>query len=392
MSDLTILPLPRLDKTLAEVRSELFAEIELKQDQYAESGWLPARLNLNKGVIRGMLEMEIFLDWQFHQLLQRILSQAVPLHSTGEWLEIHCNQIGLSRKEATKAKGLVRFIRAEGENVNRNIPVSAGRIVRTLPDGNGEVYRYVTAEPAVLPSGEMEVPVPVVSEEYGALANAGPGQICELVTPVSGIGEVANDASWLISEGANRETDKELLRRYILAWHARAGITAAAYKSAALSVTGVSDVAVSDQHPRGEGTIDIIVKGSAGLPTDNLLAAVSAAVGEIIVINHDYLVLAPQPVPVDISFVLQLISGDADATTLAARNFLQAYFGGNDPDVTGITIGEDVVRDRLASAIITIPGVKKIVWNSPAGDLDVPPNGLALLNSLNISSEWVAEK
>lgn len=262
MSDLTILPLPRLDKTLDEVRSELFTEIELKQNQYAEKGWLPARLNLNKGVIRGVLEMEAFLDWQFHQLLQSILAQAVPLHSTGDWLDIHCNQIGLVRKEATKGKGLVKFIRREGENVNRNIPVPAGRIVRTLPDGSGEVYRYVTTENAVLPSGEMEAPVSVVSEEYGAPSNAGPGQICELVTPVSGIGSVVNDADWLTSEGANRETDKELLRRYILAWHSRAGITAAAYKSAALSVAGVSDVAVSDQHPRGEGTIDIIIKGA----------------------------------------------------------------------------------------------------------------------------------
>lgn len=114
--------------------------------------------------------------------------------------------------------------------------------------------------------------------------------------------------------------------------------------------------------------------------------------GEIIIINHDYQVLAPTPVPIDISFLLELISGDAATIELSAQNFLQAYFSGNDPDITGIAIGEDVIRDRLASAIITIPGVKKIVWTLPAGDIDVPPDGLALLSGLDISSEWVTEK
>lgn len=386
------LPLPKLSKTLEEIRAELFSEIENVQSEYAAKGWLPQRLNLNKGVVRGILEQESFMHFQVRALLEATLRQAIPLHSTGEWLDVHCNQLGLNRKQATKAQGLVLFKRVAGETSLRNIPIPAGRIVRTQPDGRGEVYRYVSTDDAVIQSGELEVTVPVVSEEYGALANAGPGQICELVTPVSGVGEVSNAANWLVKEAANQETDAELQRRYVLAWQAKAGVTATAYKSTALSVTGVSDVAVADQHPRGEGTIDIIVKGTAGLPTSSLLTAVEAAISEQIIINHDFKVLAPTPVPVSIDFVLELLTGDPNALVLAAKNFLQAYFGGTDPDLKGIDIGEDVIRDRLASGLISLPGLKRIRWNCPSEDVEVPANGLAMLENLTVNYDWVTEK
>lgn len=391
MSIQTILPLPTLSKTLEEVRAELFAEVEAKQDEYADKGWLPARLNLNKGVVRGILEMQAFQTYQLLQILQATLEQAVPLHASGDWLDVHCNQLGLTRKPATKATGLVKFRRAEGESLERNIPIPAGRIVRTLPDGNGEVYRYVTTVDAVLPGGEVEAGVPVESEDYGAAANAGPGQICELVTPVSGIGGVDNSADWLTSEAANRESDVELRRRYVLAWSAQAGITAAAYKSAALSVTGVTEAAIADQHPRGEGTIDIIIKGSAGIPTQGLLDRVTEAIDAVIAINHDFLVLPPEPVPLDVDFTLELLSGDETALKQAATNFIQDYFSGNNPAVQGIGIGEDVICDRLAAPIINLPGVKRIIRQSPGADITVPHNGLATLHSLSVSAQWTKE-
>lgn len=48
------LPVPRVSKTLEQIRAELFAQVEMVQDEYAAKGWLPARLNLNKGVVRGL--------------------------------------------------------------------------------------------------------------------------------------------------------------------------------------------------------------------------------------------------------------------------------------------------------------------------------------------------
>lgn len=390
------LPVPRVSKTLEQIRAELFAQVETVQDEYAAKGWLPARLNLNKGVVRGLLELFAWGLWQLYQVLEAVLQQAVPLHASGEWLDVHCDQVGISRKSAMKARGNVLFFRAAGADVDSNIPIPKGRILRTLPDGRGEVYRYLTLTDAVIPAQATSAPVLVESEVYGSGANAGAGQIRELASPVPGVDRVSNGADWLTDEGADTEPDSQQQVRYVYAWLAKAGVTAAAYKSAALSVRGVLEVAVADQHPRGEGTIDIIVRGTAGMPTDNLLRAVTEAIDAQVIINHDRLVKAPVPVAVCVVMELELLVGDEAATRLAAQAFVHSMFGGNTATITGLQpfgIGHDVIRERLAAGIIILPGVKKINWSGTLvdGDLAVPTDGLAVLESVAVTSIWVEE-
>lgn len=380
--------IPNLGKSLDDIRAELFARIESVQEEYAAKGWLPARLNLNKGIARGLIELFAWGLWQLYQFLDSIFKQAVPLEASGQWLNVHAAQVNESRKAALKARGMVAFHRAMGTALDRNVRIPAGRIVRTLPDGQGEVYRYVSTSDAVLPMGAAFVLVPVESEEYGAKANAAPGQICEIVTPIEGVGSVSNTAGWLTQEGADAESDPQLQNRYVLAWQAQAGITSAAYKAAALSVAGVLGVHVADQHPRGEGTVDVVVQGAAGLPTEQLLAAVRLALAERIVINHDVLVKAPDPVSVDVSMVLEILSGDTAASAAQAEMWVKALFQG-DPLVPAFAIGHDVVRDRLALGIIGIQGVKRIVWTSPLADVSIAAGQLAVLGTLSVTTQWV---
>jgi uncharacterized phage protein gp47/JayE len=300
-------------------------------------------------------------------------------------------QIGRDRNTALKARGSVRLFRREDRT--GNIAIKAGRIVRTQPDGTGAIYRYVTLADVVLPADSDSITVPCEAEEYGAAANAGSGQICELATPVDGIGMVSNGAGWLEREGADEETDAAMQRRYALSWEALGGVTSAKYKSVALGVSGVADVQVNDQHPRGEGTVDVVIKGVAGLPTPLLLEEVKAASNREIVIHHNLLVKAPEPVPVAVNITLQLLSGDAESLKSQTENFIRDVFSGFNPLVRGIGIGEDVIRDRLASGIINLPGVKKIVWSGTlaGGDLVIGADALALLDSLHIETEWVKE-
>ena len=391
MSRLQQLVSTRVSKSIDQIRAELFARIEEVQEEYAAKGWLPRRLNLNKGVVRGLLELYCWGIWQLYKLLEAILYQAFPLYATGEWQDVHSEQIGNDRKAATKTRGNVDFLRNPSNTGNVRIP--AGRIARTQPDGLGNVYRYVTLEDAVLPQGSDSIAVGCVAEEYGALSNAGAGQISELVTPVEGILGVTNGVDWITSEGAAEESDSEMQRRYALSWEALAGVTSAKYKSVALSVTGVVDVAIADQHPRGEGTIDIIIKGSAGLPTAKLLADVTAALDAEIVINDDRLVKSPTPQNVNVTMVLELLSGDEAATKLAAENYVRDVFSGTNPSVVGLSIGQDVIRDKLASGIITLSGVKRIRWGGDlaAGDIEIAFDGLAILESIDVQSEWVTE-
>lgn len=379
----------RLSRTIEELREALFARIEAVQDDYAAKGWLPARLNLNKGIVRGILEMFAWGQWQLYNFLNTVFRQAIPHEATGKWLELHCEQIGIARKPPVKARGLVKFVRGE---TGGNIRIPAGRILRTPPDGAGNIYRYVTDEMTVLPEDETSVLVPVSSEEYGQGSNASVGQICELVTPVPGIAEVWNSSDWLLVEGADQESDLSLRRRYILEWQSKAGITRAAYEAAALSVPGVVDVFVADQHPRGEGTVDVVVESTAGIPTDRLLADVMAALDDKIVINHDLLVKKPLSIPVSISVEMELLTGDEEQILAEAENWIRSMFNYDARiDIPRFTIGKDVVLDRLAYGIINIPGVKRLKWKKPLEDVSIPVDGLARLQDLQVSATWVDE-
>jgi len=383
-----------VSKTLAECRALVFGHVAEVQAEYAAKGWLPTLLNLNAGgVVRGLLEIFAWILYAFYQVLAQILPNAFPSSSTGAWLDLHSGQVELTRRAATKAQGLVWFSRAAQTTGNVRIPV--GRVVRTKADARGEVYRYVTLADAVLLAGEERVAVLCEAEEYGAGANAVAGQICELSTHVPGIGAVTNDADWLESEGADKETDAQLQERYTLAWLEEAGCTKAAYKAWALSVAGVVSVAVLDQHPRGEGTVDVVVRGSAGIPTEHLLELVRAAVAAKAPVNDLWEVKAPQEVPVALELTLEIVSGTTDQAAALGEARVRALFAGSGVEVEGLApfgIGEDFVRDRVVATLMggvsALAGLKRVVWTSPEADLvEVPEDGLATLQTVSVTAE-----
>lgn len=386
--------LPRISRTIDDIRASVFGYVESAQDSLAAQGYLPARLNLNKGVIRGLLEIYCWGYWQIYALLQRLMKQAVPATASGDWLDTHAASVNLSRRPATKARGAIRFLRSPGSSKEANLTIRAGRIARTLPDGTGQVYRYSTLADAVLPAGADHVDIPAASEDYGAAANASAGQICELVTPVEGIAGVTNAADWLTEEGANEETDAQLQERYALAWAANNGCTKHAYKAWALSVPGVTSVSVLDQHPRGQGTVDVVVRGADVLPTEALLTRVRAAIAPNVPINDDWLVKGPEPVPCAIAGEIEYTSGDPEAIRLAAENRIRALFAETSPlsDVAALQIGQDLTLDLLTHTVLAVPGVKRVVWTSPAQTvISVPADGVARLGSLSLTARMAEE-
>lgn len=382
----------KLSREISELRSRLFGRVEEIQDEYQAKGWLPARLNLNKGIIRGLLELFAWGQWQLYNFLAVVHKQAVPADSDGDWLDLHARQVAEGRKLATKAVGKIKFMRGDG---NGNVLIPKGRIVRTLPDGNGRVFRYVTTASSVLPAGEDSVLVEAEAEEYGADSNASAGQICELVTPVAGISGVANSAEWLMSEGANEESDSQLRERYSLAWAANNGCTKYAYMAWALRVPGVTSVSILDQHPRGQGTVDIVVRGSDILPTDALLEKVRGAIAPNAPINDDWLVKGPVPVPCRIDGAIEYIMGDPEAIRHEAENRIRAMFAETSPiaDVTAMRIGQDLTLDLLTHTLMAVAGIKRVIWQSPQADVvRVAPDGVATLESLNLTIIQASEE
>ena len=376
-----------INKTLDEIRTEMFARIDTVQDEYAAKGWLPVRLNLNKGVFRGLIELWCWGLHQLYQFLSYVLRQAFPTSADGAWLDLHCLQVGINRLAAIKAGGKVYFTRAETVG---NVSIPAGRVVRTLPDGAGRVYRFVTTAAAVLPDGATAIAVAVEAEEYGAAANVVAGQIVEIATTVAGVDGVENRSDWLTSEGADRESDAKLRERYVLAWMGVGSATAAAYEAWARSVPGVVAATVLGHVVRGPGTVDVIVRGAGGVPSDDLLVAVDAVVQAQRPINDDALVRGPVPVAVRVEAELVLVSGDPDAIALAAVGRVAALFTDPAPvpDIAPLGIGESLMLDRLIAEIMAVPGIKKINFVSPVADVAVPTDGMAVLSAVEFSTAW----
>lgn len=374
-----------VSKTLDQVRQDLFDRINEKQAEYAALGWLPVWLNLNKGIVRGLIELWAFGLYQLYQFLGTILVQVNPQTATGWWLDLHCSQVGVTRLAATKAAGVAVFFRAGSVG---NVPIAAGRIVKTEPDGLGQVYRFVTLEAVVLLDGETEVAVAVEAEEYGAAGNVAPGQICLIATTIPGVDGVINRADWLTAEGVDKEADGPLRLRYRLAWSGLSGCTRAAYEGWALSVNGCTGVLVMDQHPRGQGTVNVVVRGAAGIPTAGLVAAEDTLIQAKRPMNDDVLVAGPTAVPVIIEGELELIDGDPAAVVLAVENRIYALFANGAAGVTPMAIGQDLTLDLLVSVAMAVGHIKRINWGAPADDVAVPADGLVVLTSLTLTWVW----
>ena len=379
-----------VSKSLDDIRTDMFAFLTAKQEEYYYKGWLPLRLNLNKGIVRGLIELWCWGLWQLYQFLALILTQAFPSTATGFWLDLHCSQVGVVRQPSVQAQGVVYFTRED--STAGNVPISAGKVIRTKPDGAGRVYRYVVQEAAVILVGTTEIGVPVLAEDYGAGANATAGQICEIVTVIPGVDGVENREGWLTAEGVDAELDDPLRERYALAWMALSGCTKYAYLAWARSVTGVVSAKIMDQHPRGQGTVDVVIMGSAGVPTDGLIAAVHTKIygtgnnDDLYPINDDVLVKGPTPVNVTITAELEISSGDP-ATILALAELQErALFVAQSavPGITQLGIGADPTLDRLRVPLM-VPGVKKINFTLPADDETVAADGLAVLVAITLT-------
>jgi len=206
-------------------------------------------------------------------LIGAILPNLFLLTATDdEFIEAKAWEHDLTRKQAEKAQGKIRFNRAAASGPSLLIP--AGTVVQSDAI-NGTVYRVITVEDAILPQNSLSILVPVIAEFAGAAYNLGAGYLHILPAAVTGIGSATNESEWIDSPGADKEENDDLKLR------TRNAFTAAApwhidavYRAILTERAGIDTENVYFEHdaPRGPGTANAYILLDTGEPSPEMLA------------------------------------------------------------------------------------------------------------------------
>ncbi len=263
-----VLPVPELE-TLKEEKIA-----ELKEEGFAITNFHSG------GVFYTLLLIVLRIKIEFTELLRAILNNMTLTHSTGAWLDIKAADYGKKRKKAQKAQGLVTLSRTNDQG--EAVKIEKGHIFKTQKDINGEELRFFAIEAAVLQKGSRSVDVLVEAEKEGSRYNVPEGQITRSLTFLNGIDGISNGEDWIVREGSDTEDDEGLRTRALRSWSELAARSIEdTFINAAEAVQGVLFAQADCDHPRGQGTVDVIVTGTAGEATEGLLDEVRDAVNKI---------------------------------------------------------------------------------------------------------------
>lgn len=296
-----VLPLPEIE----ERRDELVTELK-------EEGFVITNFH-SGGIFYTLLMIVLRIEREFKMFLRAFLNNAFVTHASGAWLDLKATDYSKKRKKAQKAQGLVTVSRTDAEG--DAVKIEKGHVFKTKKDINGEELRFFVLEATVLQQGARAVDVLVEAEMEGSRYNVPEGQITRSLTFLNGIDEITNGADWITREGSDTEDDDGLKTRTLRSWSELAARPIEdTFINAAESVPGVLFAQADCQHPRGQGTVDVIVTGTAGEATEGLLDAVREAVDKIAGPYDNILVKSSVVVPQDIEVVVTTddVSNDAE--------------------------------------------------------------------------------
>lgn len=213
--------------------------------------------------------------WLKNALVSVVMKNMFLVTADGAFLDAFAAGVSLSRKPATAARGVVRFFK---ENGDVEVTVPAGTVIET-ERLNGTIYRLMTAVDHTLGAGAASALVNVSAGQTGGGSNLAPGYYRILPHAVPGIAQVTTEEGWLLTPGADAESDDELRERcrnqYNLAGNYH---TDAVYRSMIAAVAGLSIDRIFFAHdaPRGPGTANAYLLLDSGVASEPFIQAVNA--------------------------------------------------------------------------------------------------------------------
>ena len=321
------------------------------------------------GIRLKVLAGEVFSLWNGLEWLKR---QAFPTTATGEFLEEHAVQRGLSRKDAVCSEGMLTFSRETPLGYDVLIP--KGTVCATAGE---ESVEYVTLADALLAAGTLSATTGAKSREGGARSNVAAGKISVMVSAPSGIETVTNLSAF--TGGTEQETDEELRERLLQSYAMISnGTNAEFYRECALKHGGVYSVGVKPR-VNGAGSVGVYLAGKGTVPAEGVVQEVKAELDALREINVDVKVAPVTLVDYSVSLYLE----PTETTTFAAAKeaatqAILDYIG-------GLSAGETVYLARIGKAVLETGMVKNYQFNSSVSqDMEVEISELAVAKTISI--------
>lgn len=339
---------------------------ELKQTFAARSGFEPTDgcdLAVRLWAAAAQIQaLSLQADW--------VLDQSFPQTAEGIYLDRHAAMRGISRLEAAKAVGRLRFY--VRDTPAEAVTVAAGTVCMTADE-----RRFQTTEDAVLQPGDLYAEAEAEAMEGGSDGNAVAGAVCILTACPVAITGCTNPQGF--SGGSDEERD-EALRRRVLDSYQRLpnGANAAWYETTAMSHGGVA-AAKAIGRARGIGTVDVCIAGEDGVPDVELLEEVRADLQARREIAVDVQVVAPTVQKVNVS--VELMVGEGASFTevkAAAQQAVAGFFGGS-------LLGRPVRLAELGHLLYGLEGVENYHILTPKADVESGDTVLPALGTLTVT-------
>lgn len=262
-------------------------ETEAKIEELKEAGFVIT--NFSKGgVFYILLRIAIHIGVQLKQLAVDLINSAFMKHCPDDWVEIRAADYSKTLDEGEKTEGYLTITR---KDTSQAVRIARGHPFRTTPDAYGGYLRFYALEDTILPANQATQKVLVQAEEIGTAYNVETGKITVSMVHIEGDATVTNEEDWITNEGQEKETAEHLRKRCI---NSRALIAERTIdrklKSTVEEVPGVAVAYIDSQHPRGQGTVDIIVTGNSGTASPELIEDVEEAIEPLTGSYGDYLV------------------------------------------------------------------------------------------------------
>ena len=341
-------------------------ETEAKIEELKEAGFVIT--NFSKGgVFYILLRIAIHIGVQLKQLAVDLINSAFMKHCPDDWVEIRAADYSKTLDEGEKTEGYLTITRKDTSQAAR---IARGHPFRTTPDAYGGYLRFYALEDTILPANQATQKVLVQAEEIGTAYNVEARKITVSMVHIEGDATVTNEEDWITNEGQEKETAEHLRKRCI---NSRALIAERTIdrklKSTVEEVPGVAVAYIDSQHPRGQGTVDIIVTGNSGTASPELIEDVEEAIEPLTGSYGDYLVKSSAQQKQDIEITVYI---EKNVSTAGYQDTIESLIR-NMMDIKTRDELNVLYRDSIIGTLLpNIPRYRKCLITQPAEDVHVP--------------------